>query len=171
MSNSNLPERLQQAISESNYGSVHSLLQEGADLHECGSYGVFPLTLAARYDNPRVIEMLLEAGAEINKADDDGYTALMEAANCMIPSSLRLLIERGAEVNAASGSGATALIYGVFALGEDYATPAPDDVVAILLANGADLAIRDSDGKSALDVARETGNEELVEFLIKAEAY
>jgi ankyrin repeat protein len=129
-----------------------------------------PLILAARYNNPGIVEMLLDAGTEINKADGDGYTALMEAANCMASDSLRLLIQRGAQVNARSSIGATPLIYGVFALGEDFATPAPDDVVTILLANGADLKIRDGEGKSALDVARETDNEELVDFLLNAGA-
>lgn len=170
MSGNDLPERLQRAITEANKDSVRALLEEGADVHICGSYGALPLTLAARYNNPDIVGMLLDAGAELSRADEDGYTALMEAANCMVSDSLRLLIQRGAEVNARSSNGATPLIYGVFALGEDFATPAPDDVVAILLANGADLKIRDSEGKSALDVARETGNDELVEFLLKAGA-
>ncbi len=128
------------------------------------------MMVAARYNNPSVVEVLLDAGAEINGANEDGYTALMEAANCRVPDSLRLLIERGAEVNARSGNGSTPLIYGVFALGETFSTPTPDDVVAVLLAHGADLEARDLEGKSALDVARETGNDELVDSLLKAGA-
>ncbi len=150
--------------------SVLALIEEGADVHVAGSYGTLPLTLAARYNNPEIIEILLDAGAEINRGDEDGYTALMEAANCMVPKSLSLLIQRGAKVNAQSKIGATPLIYGIFALGENFATPAPDDVITILLANGADLKIRDAEGKSPLDVARETDNDELVEFLLSAGA-
>ena len=126
--------------------------------------------VAARRNNPDVVEVLLDAGAEINRADENGYTALMEAANCMVPDTLRLLIEHGAGVNARSKIGATSLIYGIFALGENFETPTPDDVVATLLSNGADLEARDLEGKSALDVARETGNDELVDSFLRAGA-
>ena len=170
MSYNDLPNRLQRAIESGDKGAVQALLGEGAELHVCGSWGALPLMVAARYNNPTIVEVLLDAGAGINGADEEGYTALMEAANCMVPDSLRLLIRRGAEVNARSGNGSTALIYGVFAMGETFSTPTPDDVVAILLSNGADLEARDLEGKSALDVARETGNDELVASLLKAGA-
>ena len=170
MSDTDLSERLQYAITQGDQEDVRALLGRGADLHQCGSYNALPLTLAARYNNPVIIDILLEAGAEINAADSDGYTALMEAANCMVSGSLKLLIKHGAKVNAQSESGATPLIYGVFALGEDFAIPAPDDIVALLLADGADLMVRNAEGKSALDIAVETGNEGLVGFLLEAGA-
>ncbi len=171
MSGNNLPERLQGAISTGESETVRRLIAEGVDVHTPGSYGAAPLTLASRYDNTDILQMLLEAGAEINASDKTGYTALMEAANCMKSDSLRLLIQCGAEINARSEIGATPLIYGVFALGENFETPTPNDVVAILLASGADLQLRDAGGKSALDIAKETGNEELVEFLLKNGAH
>jgi uncharacterized protein len=57
-----------------------------------------------------------------------------------------MLIKRGANVNAQNNDGITPLID----------TPV-EDVARVLIENGADLSLRDKQGKTALEVAKQSG--------------
>jgi len=100
-------------------------------------------------DRAWVARTLLEAGADANLRDKDGSTALIEAA--WDSSAVLVLLQGGANINAQNNRGVTALM--------NCATPM---VAWVLLANHADPSIRDADGKTALDLAKQynmTGKE------------
>lgn len=86
--------------------------------------------------------LLVRAGANPNLRDNRGNTALIEAAWDV--DAVRALIGAGADVNAQNNEGLTALINCV-----------SPSVARELLANGADPSIRDKQGKTALDQAKQ----------------
>ncbi len=78
-------------------------------------------------------------------------------------AKVQLLLARGASPNSEGPDGvSTALI--------EAAWGGHTAIVELLLAKGADVNRRDSEGKRALDRAREEGHEEIVRMLIKAGA-
>ena len=61
------------------------------------SNGHLPLMMAARVNNPHIIQMLIAAGADVNRGKD-GITPLMVAANFGHLDAARALIENRADV-------------------------------------------------------------------------
>jgi hypothetical protein len=55
---------------------VKLLLEEGAELETKSSYGLTPLSYAARYRHKAMVKLLLEKGAKLETKDDDGWTPL-----------------------------------------------------------------------------------------------
>jgi hypothetical protein len=96
-------------------------------------------------DIPR-LEQLLRDGADPNvHAGVNDWTPLMHAIHKNQPRSVRTLLANGARVNETNSHGTTALI---MAAGYGYA-----GIVQDLLRAGADPALRDNDGRTALSAA------------------
>jgi ankyrin repeat protein len=104
-------------------------------------------------DRAWVVRILLEAGADPNTRDEDGNTALIDATEDS--NAVLVLLQGGANINAQNKAGQTALI--------NCANPA---VASVLLANHADSSIRDADGKTALDLARQYHLQQKEEVLL-----
>jgi ankyrin repeat protein len=102
----------------------------------------------------------------------------------LICSTPWIRIVRGADVNAADSTGMTPLMYaaifgkaGTFsvnigATGQGNMASAPNfegapDLVTILLASGADVSLKSSEGKTALTYATERKQKEVVDILLK----
>lgn len=109
--------------------------------------------------NPESVSLLLKAGANVNVRGLNGITALTAAVRNDSPgmaAAVSALIEAGADVNAKMdndrvGRSATALMLAAWR-----SSPM---IVSILLEAGADAAIKNDDGKRAIDYAEE--NEKL----------
>jgi ankyrin repeat protein len=104
-------------------------------------------------DRASVVRMLLGAGADANLRDEDGNTALIDA--CWNANIVLALIQRGANINAQNKQGETALI-----------NCATAEVAWLLLANHADPSIRNAEGKTALDVAKQDNMKEKEDVLL-----
>lgn len=146
------------------------LVAHGADVNTHGSQGQTPLMMAATFFEGR--------------AAYGGHGA----------DNLQLLLSHGVKVNAKDGHGATALFYGVT---DQYGTTAVWDVyysdtkgkkslqdilkemtgqseaeeietAHLLLNHGADVNVRDQDGKTVLDYAKSENHPHLVAELEKA---
>lgn len=99
------------------------------------------------------LNQLISSGANVNQADSTGTTPLMLAGSLGDTISLHLLINAGATIDAVNNSGATAQIIG--------AQNCYTDIVAILLANGANPAIRDMNKMRGYDYAVEANTSQL----------
>ena len=138
---------LTHACASGNTSMVELLMEHGADVNPSG--GRTPLMGAVSGQQVELIEWLLEEGADPNAVDMNGWTVLMGAAegDDMDVEIIAMLIEAGAKVNARCAEGKTALMCA--------AMWAPPAVVRQLLDLGADVRMKDKEGKRAIDFARE----------------
>ena len=134
-------------------GAAEYLVSKGANVNLAsvtGTAAAPPLVTACEGGPKRqiaVVRFLLANGANPNGRDSNGMSGLMLAARQ--PGRLSLLqavLDAGGSVDARSRDGATALIWAAKA--SNLAG------VKLLLAAGANPAVRDSHGRSALDAAR-----------------
>lgn len=115
------------------------------------------LHLAAHYGHDRLVKMLLAYGADPNaRSQNDLANTPIHAAAAGGSKSLgaiRTLLAYGADVNATQHGGYTAL----------HAAAQNGDraMVDLLLARGADPAMRSTDGMNAATFAREKGHAEI----------
>lgn len=101
-----------------------------------------PLMLAALAGDVRMCRMLIEQDADVNKT---GWTPLHYAATHGHLEVMNLLLEENAYIDAGSPNGSTPLM-----MAARYGTP---DAVKLLLEAGADPALVNDLGLSALDFA------------------
>jgi len=112
------------------------------------------LMIASFMGNLEAVRRLIDAGAEVNQP---GWTALHYAATNGDTDVISLLLENYAYIDAASPNKTTPLMMAVRS-GKIYA-------VKLLLDEGADLALKNEQGMSALDFARHYEHADIVEGL------
>jgi uncharacterized protein len=140
---------------------VHMLIESGFDIAKPTAAGSTYLHTAALKGQKKVVQLLLDYGASIEAIDRNGATPLHDAALGGNPEVIAVLLDRGAHVDAIEeGSGSTPLMLAA-AMGRTHA-------VFLLLGRGANPAIKDHQGRTALDRAKETEDEDLVRLLSKA---
>jgi Zn-dependent protease with chaperone function len=136
-----------------------------------GVEGTTPLMDAAYEADLDKVRELINEGEDVNAIDSEGSTPLhwsiygigfsfeddFEGDTSPSVEAARLLLEAGANVNAVDIYGSTPLLDAV-----NYETP---EMVAVLLEYGADPSIKDENGMSAIDLAREYQNQEIITLL------
>jgi ankyrin repeat protein len=141
---------------------VELLVSRGADVNATAGNGMTPLMAAATVSKTGA-ELLLSKGADVRARSADGATALLRCLMGNLEGQDRLdvaelLLAGGAEVNDALPGGTTVLMIA--------AGTGELEMVRLLVSKGADVgAVRERDGKTALDLATEKGHAQVVEFL------
>lgn len=131
---------------EARIQQLRKLIDEGMDVNGADEEGRTALMIAAFDGHSDVVQLLLDKGAEVDHLDAQGRSALMYAASGPFPETVDLLLRWGAKVNQVdTNEGWTALMLA--------AAEGQTQVVQRLLEAGADKAIRDKDGDTALDHA------------------
>jgi ankyrin repeat protein len=105
---------------------------------------------------------LLDSGVDVNGRTSDNSYALNRAAVFNQVEMVRILLERGADPNVQNIDGDTPLICATKYAGGQSAT------VQVLVEGGTDLAIRDKEGKTALDYAKAQNQRDAVAMLEKS---
>lgn len=172
-----------EALLENNLDVVENLLRRGADPNQTDFEGRTPLMLAAQLGNLDMINALLRARANVNAQDSSGNSALIFATTQGNSALMRTLLEHGADpfmpdnrgmiplnyallnnysniisllINIKDYSGKTLLIRAV-EIGD---VP----LAQMLLARGADWRLKNNEGKTAYDIALETGNQGMIQL-------
>lgn len=182
---------LHEACVKGLFSLVQPLVDAGADPGQPDRFGETPVDLALAFKNAKVVfallhlrhgaqqadvaaeramemavtrsrtetaRILVENGFNINKPTLAGSTYLHDAALAGAPKILDLFLDHGAEIDARDPeTGATPLIFA--------AAMARFSAVALLLRRGADPALRDRAGHTALDRARETDDDQTIKLL------
>lgn len=126
-------------------------------LDEQNANGETALMLAALRGNLAWMQRLLERGAEPHK---DGWSPLHYAATGPEVKAVALLLERGAPIEALSPGRDTPLL-----MAARYGTEAS---VELLLARGASVSAKNERNLDAIDMARNSGRDFLVERISKS---
>ncbi|HKV42702.1 MAG TPA: ankyrin repeat domain-containing protein [Blastocatellia bacterium] len=131
---------------------------------------------AAGHSRAEVVQELIHAGIDVNGADEYGTPVLTFAvAESGNPNVVSLLLSAGARVNATDRNGDTALIAAVREYGHSNAYGDGEIVkkalhrnlglVRVILEAKADVGVRDKAGLTALDLAKESGDQALTGLL------
>ncbi len=140
---------------------VRILIEAGFDVNRPTASGSTYLHDAALKGQRKTAQLLLDRGAKIDALDRHGATPLHNAALGGYAEVIGLLLDRGAAVDARDQEeGATALMLAA-GLGRVSA-------VALLLRRGANPMLKDRAGRTALDLARETEDDQTVKLLESA---
>ena len=118
---------------------------------------------AVQHEKPRVVRRMLESRADPNACNGRNETPLMLACSIQKEEArdtiMKLLLKKGAEVNLQDNVGQTALMKAI--LLNDTA------MTMMLLDNHSDVSLDDCDGNNALCHAATTGNEAIVQRVVK----
>lgn len=140
-----------------------ALVQAGANVNAMDRKRRDVLNIAITTQNPALAELALSLGADPTMVTSvyDGAAIIYGSAKGAV-EIVRMLTQAGAPVNRVNNLGWTALLE-VAILGDgskDYR-----DIAAMLIASGADPAIRDRDGRTAFDHAQAKGHAALARIL------
>ncbi|HFJ9316942.1 hypothetical protein CN324_09330 [Bacillus anthracis] len=117
------------------------------------------LHLAAYFGQKEIASFLLESSADIHiRAKNENENTPLQAAIANKQSELvAFLIEKGSEVNVMQSGGWTGL--------HEAALLGNEEIIMLLLENGANKTIKKNDGKTAYDIALEKGHNHLLHYL------
>jgi ankyrin repeat protein len=131
------------------------LIEAGSDIERRNEHGYTPLLVAARWGHLDCVTLLLDSGADLHAYDNNGMSALDWAAG-NLPLA-QLLVARGFNVNRKAPPGSwserTALH---FAARHGHA-----EVIAFLLASGADPTLTDRQGRTPQEIVVQSGRKDL----------
>ncbi len=148
--------------------NLDEILKWNPDIDAINAEGYTPLHLAVRRpDNEKAIDLLLQKGADVNTTDPTGRNALLVSVGSHQKEYIKLLVSNGIDIDSQDNDGNTALHYPLINVLENKLyLPYSKEIVKILLEEGADPHIRNKEGKSPMDLAVESGENELINLLI-----
>ena len=146
------------AIREGSTAVVQDLLAHpGTDLERKAVNGNTALMMAAFKRDGDTVRALLDKGAKVNQP---GWTALHYAAASGDAAIAQLLIERGAKLDALSPRPSGAVTPLMMAAREGQ-----DGIVRLLLAKGANAKLKNTEGFTAAQLAKQAGHDKLAGLL------
>ncbi|HRX15046.1 MAG TPA: ankyrin repeat domain-containing protein [Spirochaetota bacterium] len=137
---------------------VRQLVESGSDVNSMTEKGFTPVERASYRGHIDVVKYLVAKGADESIATVSGDTPLHMAAFAGHVEIVKFFATRDKfDVNVVETRGYTALHYAAFKNRQD--------VVAVLLENGADATIASADGITALQLAERTKNAALISMI------
>jgi tetratricopeptide (TPR) repeat protein len=158
------PTRFSVALELGNLNQARAWLDEGLDPNFEGVLIGTGLMIGAWEGNIPLMELFVERGADLHRINHHGETALMLAAWKGQRAAMQWLLERGAEPNRSNRAERewTALHYAVFA--------GHAELTERLLAAGADVNARSTNGSTVVMMAAREGHETIAQRLMAAGA-
>jgi len=153
---------LDAAVKSGNLASVRAAIEAEGDIQAGDAHGITPLMAAARANRAEVAELLIDRGARVRATDRRGFTALHYAAQNGMNATIALLLDRGAAINAPAGAGRYSPLHLAV-------IDSRDETAVMLVERGADVAQKNAQGVTALDIAASRNEHKLAAALEDAE--
>jgi len=171
-----------EAVERCHIDMVKLLISNGVDVNIKNSYGITPLCIAAQKWDENIVKLLISHGANVNSELKGRWTPLHSAAERGRSKSVDLLLKAHADVNAKDGSGRTPLHYAAdggrmswsqlsqghyfdpFRKEQESRSQNFPETLKLLLSSGANVNIRDKNGKTPLDFS---ASKEISNILLK----
>ena len=185
------------AVRSSNTEMLRLMLRKGADVRTVDSRGETVLHQAARGRDRDLLQLLLDNGGNcrdlINQKTKHGHSPLHTAVRNDRAELVSLLLEHGADINMTDGQGWSALHLAVIRGHSDcvvsilhlatrvdlmtrgwtslHLAALTDrvDIVSLLINAGADTSLRNAQGKTPLDIARDGDNAKTAAIILERE--
>uniref|UniRef100_A0A8D2CZG4 Ankyrin repeat, SAM and basic leucine zipper domain-containing protein 1 n=1 Tax=Sciurus vulgaris TaxID=55149 RepID=A0A8D2CZG4_SCIVU len=159
-------ETFKKALTTGDTSLVEELLDSGISVHSSFRYGWTPLMYAASVANVEMVRLLLDRGANAS-FDKDKQTVLMTACSAcgseeQILKCVELLLSRNADPNVTCRRLMTPIMHA--------ARDGHPQVVARLVAHGAEVNAQDKNGYAALTWAAHQGHKNVVWKLLEVGA-
>lgn len=147
---------------------VQLLIKAGADLNGQVAYGDVALIKAHEHENIEILKYLIEQGADVNAPNHYGLTPFIGLCEGGPLEIVQLAIKHGGDVNSSfvNNIGKDAGKKNFSPL-QTAAHSGRLDVVELLLSLGADPRVKDSDGRSSIELAKSRGHEDIAKLLQK----
>ncbi|MDT2813317.1 ankyrin repeat domain-containing protein [Vagococcus carniphilus] len=145
-----------------------SLIDSGADINQQDAIQDSPYLYAGAQGKTEILAYMMEKSTPNQRiVNRYGGNALIPAAEKGHLDNVKLLLtDKSVDINHQNDFGYTALIEAI-ALRDG--SKVYQDIVSVLLENGADKTLKDSTGRDAEDYARELGYGNMLKMLQKAE--
>uniref|UniRef100_A0A8D0L8J9 Fibronectin type III and ankyrin repeat domains 1 n=1 Tax=Sphenodon punctatus TaxID=8508 RepID=A0A8D0L8J9_SPHPU len=191
-------EDLHRAVSMNDEDGLLNVLQGGhINVDTPDKLGFSALMVAAQKGYTRLMKILVENGTDVNKKNGSGKDSLMLACFCGHLDIVKFLRANGASWEARDRGGCTAMHWAVdgghcdviaWMINDGCKVDVKDaclgwtplmrvsaitgnkDVASLLISAGADVNVKDKDGKTPLMVAALNNHEDLVQLLLEKEA-
>jgi ankyrin repeat protein/SAM-dependent methyltransferase len=152
------------------FGNIENLsviLKANPDIDVLNTEGYTPLHLAVqRPENEETVEILLQHGADTKITDPSGRNALLVSVASYQRGYIETLVSRGIDIDSQDNDGNTALHYPLTnVLKNNMYLLYCKGVLKILMEKGADPHIKNNEGKSPIDLAVESKENELIDLL------
>ncbi|RQP25012.1 ankyrin repeat domain-containing protein [Piscinibacter terrae] len=154
------------AITSGDLAAVDILLAHGADIELDGGGAGSPLATALSSGRLEIASHLTERGANIHAPTIFGNMLHLLCANLQMSRDetrqlrlARLMVEQGVPADAPGPRGTTPLMWAVISKNRP--------MVAFLLERGANPLAMNDRGKTAIDMARKPGNEQVLRLLME----
>ena len=147
---------------------AQALVEAGADVNveDDSQQSAFLIATSEVGDDPRLLELTLGNGADVDAKDSYNGTGLIRAADRGFVRIVRRLLDTEMDADHVNRLGWTALLEAVI-LGDG--DSAHTEVVRLLVGEGGvDVTIPDGQGMTALEHAREKGQDPIVDILERA---
>lgn len=154
------------AASDATVSMVSLLLSKNANINAKNIHGLTPLMYAVDRNRIDIVKELIDNGADIEATENTGKTPLMYAALVDNINIVRLLMARGANVNAMDDYQRTPLIHTTMVAHANRVV-----IANLLLVHAAEDEIQDTDGNTALSIAIELEDSQMVSLLVHAIEY
>lgn len=156
------PDQPPRAFQLAKLGYLKSLKYVFDDGYDPASLGPADETFLHVAGTPEIVEMLISRGLKIDARDNSNSQPLHYAVKSNNPTVTAELLARGAQVNIVNNSGTSPLMLALRGSGK----AAETRVLDMLLANGADMKLRDKRGYTVLDIAAGKRNPATLKQLI-----
>ncbi|KFP35987.1 Ankyrin repeat and EF-hand domain-containing protein 1 [Chlamydotis macqueenii] len=137
--------------------SLQTAFEEGVPVDVKDKYYKTPLMAACASGNIDIVQYLLEKGADVNATDNFMWTPLHHACYNGHLDIAELMVKAGADVDAPAIGNATPLMRAI--------EICRLDIVYFLINAGADIETTNSNGKTALDIAKVFANSQIIDLL------
>jgi 7,8-dihydropterin-6-yl-methyl-4-(beta-D-ribofuranosyl)aminobenzene 5'-phosphate synthase len=139
---------------------VEYLIKKGAGLNVKNNSGQTPFhQFCGLRGRLKIIKMSAEKGADIHTRDNDNKTTLHTSVETWNKHAAIFLMESGVNHNSQDNQGKTPLHYAV------EKGPYFLDLIKKMIEKEADIAIKEKEGKTPLDLAIESNHKEIIELL------